>query len=39
MAENEKQFEANIEEYLISPGGGYTKATDTGYQSIYGFGY
>ena len=31
MAENEKQFEANIEEYLISPSGGYTKATDAGY--------
>ena len=31
MAENEKQFEANIEEYLISPAGGFTKATDAGY--------
>ncbi len=31
MAENEKQFEANIEEYLISPAGGFTKANDTGY--------
>lgn len=31
MAENEKQFEANIESYLISPDGGYTKATDAGY--------
>ena len=30
MAEDEKQFEANIEEYLISPEGGYTKATDSG---------
>ena len=31
MAENEKQFESDIEEYLISPEGGYTKATDAGY--------
>ena len=31
MAENEKQFEANIEEYLISPAGGFTKTTDAGY--------
>ena len=31
MAENEKQFESNIEAYLISPEGGYTKATDAGY--------
>ena len=31
MAENEKQFEANIEEYLISPAGGFTKATDAGF--------
>lgn len=31
MAENEKQFEANIEEYLISPAGGFAKANDTGY--------
>lgn len=31
MAENEKQFEANIEEYLISPVGGFAKATDAGY--------
>ena len=31
MAENEKQFEANIEQYLISPAGGFTKATDAGY--------
>lgn len=31
MAETEKQFEANIEEYLISPAGGYSKATDAGY--------
>lgn len=31
MAENEKQFEANIEEYLISPAGGFSKGTDAGY--------
>lgn len=26
MAENEKQFESNIEDFLISPDGGYEKA-------------
>ena len=31
MAENEKQFEANIEKYLISPAGGFKKSTDAGY--------
>ena len=31
MAENEKQFEANIEEYLISSAGGFTKANDACY--------
>ena len=31
MAENEKQFESNIEDFLISPDGGYEKATDAGY--------
>lgn len=31
MAENEKQFEANIEQYLISPAGGFSKANDAGY--------
>ncbi len=36
MAENEKQFDANREEYLISPEGGYTKATDAGYASSVG---
>ena len=34
MAENEKQFEADIEEYLISPAGGFTKATDAGYDPM-----
>ena len=33
MAENEKQFEANIEEYLISPAGGYEQADDSGYRA------
>ena len=32
MAENEKQFESNIEAFLISPAGGYEKATDAGYK-------
>ena len=36
MAENEKQFEANIEEYLISHAGGFTKATDDGYDPVLG---
>ena len=36
MAENEKQFESNIEAFLISPVGGYTKATDAGYKSSSG---
>ena len=33
MAENEKQFESNIEAFLISPAGGYEKATDGVYKS------
>ena len=33
MAENEKQFEANIEAFLTSPVGGYQAATDAGYRS------
>ena len=36
MAENEKQFESNIEAFLISPDGGYEKATDAGYASSSG---
>ena len=36
MAENEKQFESNIEAFLISPVGGYEKATDAGYASSSG---
>lgn len=33
MAENERQFEENIEKYLISPDGGYEKADDSGYRA------
>ena len=36
MAENEKQFESNIEAFLISPKGGYVKATDKGYAKSCG---
>lgn len=36
MAENEKQFESNIEAFLISPTGGYRKSTDAGYTSSSG---
>ena len=36
MAENEKQFESNIEAFLISSDGGYEKATDAGYTSSSG---
>lgn len=36
MAENEKQFESNIEAFLISPAGGYRKSTDAGYTSSSG---
>ena len=36
MSENEKQFESNIEAFLISPAGGYEKATDAGYTSSSG---
>lgn len=33
MAENEKQFESDIEAYLISKEGGWEKAKDTGYRA------
>ena len=33
MAENERQFEENIEKYLISPAGGYEKADDSSYRA------
>ena len=33
MAENERQFEENIEKYLISPAGGYEQADDSGYRN------
>lgn len=37
MADNEKQFEADIESYLTSVEGGWEKATDAGYR--FGFQY
>lgn len=37
MADNEKQFETDIESFLISPKGGWQKATDAGYKT--GFQY
>ena len=33
MADTEKQFESDIEAFLISDAGGWTKATDAGYRS------
>ena len=33
MPDNEKQFETDIESYLISPAGGWQKATDAGYRT------
>lgn len=33
MAENEAQFESNIEAFLISPAGGYSKASEAGYRN------
>ena len=33
MPDNEKQFESDIEQYLISPAGGWVKADDSGYRS------
>lgn len=33
MPDNEKQFEADIESYLISQAGGWVKANDAGYRS------
>lgn len=33
MPDNEKQFEADIESYLISPEGGWQKDSDAGYRS------
>ena len=33
MPDTEKQFETDIEKYLISPEGGWTKADDSGYRS------
>ena len=34
MAEDEKQFETNIEKFLISPAGGYEPADDSGYRAL-----
>ena len=34
MADTEKQFESDIEAFLISDVGGWAKATDTGYRSL-----
>ncbi|MCD7751020.1 MAG: DEAD/DEAH box helicase family protein [Lachnospiraceae bacterium] len=38
MADTEKQFESDIEEFLISEEGGWQKATDAGYRSHDSFG-
>ena len=37
MADNERQFEIDIESFLISAEGGWVKATDAGYKT--GFQY
>ena len=34
MPDNEKQFEQDIESFLISPAGGWQKASDAGYQAL-----
>ena len=39
MADNEKQFEADIEKYLISPEGGWIKCIDAGYRAGNADGY
>ena len=36
MEETEKQFESNIEAFLVSPEGGYTKTTDAPNSFDYG---
>ena len=33
MPDNEKQFEQDIESFLISPAGGWQKASDAGYRT------
>ena len=38
MPDNEKQFESDIESFLISPAGGWLKATDAGYRSEFSKG-
>jgi type I restriction enzyme R subunit len=38
MPDNEKQFEADFEAFMVSPEGGWTKASDSGYRSGNGTG-
>ena len=38
MSDTEKQFEADIEAFLISPDGGWAKGTDAGYRSAQSAG-
>ena len=38
MQDNEKRFESDIEEFLISPEGGWDKASDAGYCASKGSG-
>lgn len=38
MADNERQFETDIESFLISDKGGWEKATDAGYRSGFQYG-
>ena len=33
MPDNERQFEQDIESFLISPAGGWQKASDAGYRA------
>ena len=39
MSDTEKQFESDIEKYLISPEGGWRQANDCGYREGNGDGY
>ena len=39
MSDSEKQFEADIEKYLISPEGGWRQAHDSGYREGNADGY
>lgn len=38
MPDNERQFEQDIESFLISPVGGWQKASDAGYRASMGSG-